>query len=162
MADDNKDLTQRDGEMPDGASNFQPSDDGKYHVPSQFSSEPDGGVHERFSAGIFVTYKRDDEDIAYIDATDYAISTGMYDNADPQALGADIVYMSRGVAQTCCPGGLKADDIEVVEQHGKVIATTTLTQELIDENLKRVAEFENQSMGTVAISGIDDIMQRDD
>ena len=162
MSEDNKDITQRDGEMPDGASNFQPADDGKYHVPSQFSSEPDGGVHERFSAGIFVTYKRNDEDIAYIDATDYAISNGMYEGINPQELGIDIVHMTRGVAQLTYPSGLQAGDVEVVEQNGKVIATSTLTQEQIEENLKRVAEFQNQATNTVAIAGIDDIMQRDD
>lgn len=162
MADDNKNLTERDGEMPDGASNFQPADDGKYHVPSQFSVEPNGRPHERFAAGIFVTYRRGDEDIAYIDATDYAISQGMYNNADPKELGIDIVLMARGVAQCTIPDGLKVGDLETVTQHEVVLVSNTLTEELIQENLQRVAEFQNQSVNRVAISGIDDIQQRDD
>lgn len=146
-----------DDEMPDG-SVHQIADDGKFHVPSQFSPEPDSPVHARYHAGLVVVFHRQGEQIAVIDFGDFACDPTAFDGATEEQVIEEMIMASRGIAHMTVLGGLKVGDTQTTEHsHGSTeIVSSKNTVTLTDEDIANIGKnTKNNKSPRVALPGID-------
>lgn len=151
--------SERDDEMPSDVQKPGVGSDGKFHVPSQWIPEPDGGTHHRIYTGLMLDVHRDGELLALLDFRDFAISAGvvqqsnsdreLWDNYQDQIKKDGPVIAMRALNDM---GGLRIGDIIRVLQFergeedmekGVVLSNWAVTKEQIVDYKRRGMEGQN-------------------